>query len=89
MHTRCPLQAVPSWSAALADTLRRRGVKDTDASLIAEVGIAIFRIAFDRWIDDTNQQEFPQLVQASLDQLKALTVGEQSLAASATTQPKP
>jgi AcrR family transcriptional regulator len=65
-----------SWSTALADTLRRRGVQDRDASLSAEVGIAIFRIAFDRWIDDTNQQEFPQLVQESLDHLKALTAGE-------------
>jgi AcrR family transcriptional regulator len=72
-----------SWSAALADTLRRRGVEGPDASLTAEVGIAIFRIAFDRWIDDTNRQEFPRLVHESLDKLKALTAGGQSPAAHA------
>jgi AcrR family transcriptional regulator len=67
-----------SWSAALADTLRRRGVDEPEASLTAEVGIAIFRTAFDQWIDDANDREFPELVQASLDRLKALTAGERS-----------
>src|SRR4030081_285282 len=38
-----------SLSAALADTLRRRGVRDPAASLAAEAGIAVFRIAFEPW----------------------------------------
>jgi hypothetical protein len=37
------------------------------------VGIAVFRIAFDRWIDETNQRDFPQLIRESLDELTALT----------------
>lgn len=65
-----------SWSAALADVLRRRGVKDPAASLTGEVAIAVFRIAFERWIDETNHRDFPQLVRESLDQLKTLTTGE-------------
>ena len=33
-------------SAAIADTLRKRGVKDPAASLTAEAGIAVFKIGF-------------------------------------------
>jgi AcrR family transcriptional regulator len=65
-----------SLSAALADVLRRRGVKDPAASLTAEAGIAVFRIAFDRWIKDTDQQDLPQLIRESLDALKAVTAGQ-------------
>ena len=62
-------------AAALADALRERGVGDPDATLIAEAGITIFKVAFERWIDDTNQRDLPQLIRDSLDALKAHTAG--------------
>ena len=62
-------------SAALADAFRRRGLGDPAASLTAEVATAVFRIAFDRWIEDTNDRDFAQLVRESLDQLKAVSAG--------------
>jgi AcrR family transcriptional regulator len=65
-----------SLSAALADMLRRRGVNDPAASLTAEAGIAVFRIAFERWVDETNQHDLPQLIRESLDELKAVTAGK-------------
>jgi hypothetical protein len=40
-------------SAATAAVLRRRGVADPAASLAAEAGIAVFRIAFERWTPTT------------------------------------
>jgi AcrR family transcriptional regulator len=64
-----------SLAAALADTLRRRGVKEPAASLAAEAGIAVFRIAFEGWISETNQRDFSQLIRESLDELKAVTAG--------------
>jgi AcrR family transcriptional regulator len=67
------LTKLASLSAALADALRRRGVGDPAAGLTAEVAIAVFRTAFERWIDETNDRDFPQLVRESLDELKALT----------------
>ena len=67
------LAKLAALSAAIADTLRRRGVDDPGATLTAEVAIAVFRTAFERWIDETNRHEFPRLVRESLDQLKALT----------------
>jgi AcrR family transcriptional regulator len=40
--------------ASLAAALRRRGVDDPAASLTAEAGIAVFKIAFQRYVDETN-----------------------------------
>jgi AcrR family transcriptional regulator len=65
-----------SLASALADTLRRRGVEDPAASLAAEAGIAVFRIAFERWITETDHQDLPQLIQDSFDELKAVTAGK-------------
>ena len=65
-----------SLASALADALRRRGVNDPAASLTAEAGIAVFRIAFERWVNETNQPDLPQLIRESLDELKAVTAGK-------------
>ena len=54
----------------------RRGVTDPAASLAAEAGIAVFRVAFERWISETSQRDLPQLIRESLDELKAVTAGK-------------
>jgi AcrR family transcriptional regulator len=64
-----------SLATALATALRSRGVKDLAANLTAEAGIAVFKIAFERWIDVTNEREFTALIRDSLDELKVLTAG--------------
>jgi AcrR family transcriptional regulator len=64
-----------SLGAAVAAELRRRGVSEPAASLSAEAGIAIFKVAFERWIDSRNEREFPSLISESLDQLRAVTAG--------------
>ena len=64
-----------SLASALADTLRRRGVRDPAASLAAEAEIAVFIIAFERWINETNEQDCSRLIRESLDELKAVTAG--------------
>ncbi len=60
-------------AAALADALRRRGVGDPAASLTAEAGIAVFRVAFERWVAASGGAELPQVIEESLDQLRAVT----------------
>jgi AcrR family transcriptional regulator len=62
-----------SLASALADALRQRGVTDPAASLTAEAGIAVFKIAFERWVNGTSQPDLPQLIRESLDELKAVT----------------
>jgi AcrR family transcriptional regulator len=64
-----------SLASALASTLRRRGVSNLAASLTAEAGIAVFKIAFERWISETSQQDLPHVIRESLDELKAVTAG--------------
>ncbi len=62
-----------SLSTALAGALRGRGLSEPDANLTAEVGIAVFKIAFERWIDEANDRDFSQLVRGCLDELQTLT----------------
>jgi AcrR family transcriptional regulator len=64
-----------SLSSALAAALRQRGVTEPAASLTAEAGIAVFKVAFERWINEAEKRDFPQLIRESLDELKAVTAG--------------
>ena len=61
-----------SLGSAIAETLRRRGVQDPAASLSAEAGMGVFRVAFERWVDKTNEQDWSALVNESLAHLKQL-----------------
>ena len=38
-------------------------------------GIAVFKVAFERWVSESNQRDLPQLMRESLDELKAVTAG--------------
>jgi AcrR family transcriptional regulator len=69
------LTKLASLSTALADALRGRGVDDPAAALIAEAGIAVFKIAFERWVEESNQRELPQLIRETFDELKAAARG--------------
>ena len=62
-------------AAALAGELRRRGVGEPAASLTAEAGIAVFKIAFERWVDESNERDFSQLVRESFDELRTVAAG--------------
>jgi AcrR family transcriptional regulator len=64
-----------SLAAALAGALRERGVEEPAASLTAEAGIAVFKVAFERYVEETNQLDLPQLIRESLDELRAVTAG--------------
>jgi AcrR family transcriptional regulator len=67
-----------SLSAALAGALRRRGVPDHGASLAAEVAIAVFKIAFERWVSDPVHLDLVQLMRASLDELRTVTADSET-----------
>jgi AcrR family transcriptional regulator len=64
-----------SLAVALGDGLRRRGVADPTASLAAEAGIAVLRVAFERWVREPGDQDLSTIMRESLDQLKSLTAG--------------
>jgi AcrR family transcriptional regulator len=61
-----------SLSAALGDILRKRGTGEPAASLTGELGIAAFKVAFERWIHRSNRRNLPELIRESLDELRAV-----------------
>jgi AcrR family transcriptional regulator len=61
-----------SLSAALAETLRGRGLDEQGATLTAEIAGSVFKTAFGRWIGEADDHDFPQLVRESVEQLRAL-----------------
>ncbi|HEX4012385.1 MAG TPA: TetR family transcriptional regulator [Candidatus Tumulicola sp.] len=65
-----------SLVSLLADGLRRRGVADPAASLAAEMGITVFRIAMGRWINEPNGPSLAMLMRDSLDALKKVSAGK-------------
>jgi AcrR family transcriptional regulator len=76
-----------SLSTALADALRRRGVTSHSASLAAEVAIAVFKIAFERWVVDPVHLDLPQLVRESLNELRTVTLDSGAERATTGTTP--
>lgn len=63
-------------ASAVADALRRRGVKEPAATLTAEAGIAAFKVGFERWVQQPSKRNLPRLIRESLDQLKVVTAGK-------------
>jgi hypothetical protein len=43
--------------------------------LTAEAGIAVFKVAFERWVNDTTGGDLPLVIRGSLEELKAVTAG--------------
>jgi AcrR family transcriptional regulator len=60
-------------SAALADGLRKRGVPNGDASLAAEAGILVLRVAFEQWVTDPDPPDLGGLMKAALARLSEVT----------------
>jgi AcrR family transcriptional regulator len=61
-----------SLASAIAGALRNRGVSAPAASLTAEAGTAVFRIAFERWINEANEKDLSSLIRESFEELKSL-----------------
>jgi AcrR family transcriptional regulator len=71
LHER-ELVKLASIASALAGALRERGVEEPDASLLAEAGIAVFKVAFERWTAGDGARTFPELIRESLAALAAV-----------------
>lgn len=65
-----------SLSAALAEGLRRRGVRDPQAVLAAEAGVAVFHVAFRRWVTQPDDQVLSVVLSESFGQLRALAAAD-------------
>jgi AcrR family transcriptional regulator len=55
---------------AMAGALRDRGVPDSAARLVAETGVAVYRVAFARWCSGPGQPDLQQTLRESMAELR-------------------
>ena len=63
------LSKLEAFAAAVAGALRDRGIPELTASLAAETGIAVFKVAFARWISERGEPDLPGILGASMAEL--------------------
>jgi AcrR family transcriptional regulator len=63
-----------AYAAAGAAALHERGVTDPGATLAAEAGLAVLRVAFEEWVSGPGGQDLHQLLREALAELKAVSV---------------
>ncbi|AQA04884.1 TetR family transcriptional regulator [Mycobacterium sp. MS1601] len=61
-----------SMAAIMGDALRSRGVAEPAASLTAQAGIGVFKVAFERWLADRSDRSFAVHIRESLAELRAV-----------------
>ena len=59
-------------AATVAGALRDRGIPEPEASLAAETGVAVFKIAFARWIGEPGQPDLPAIIRESIRELRGM-----------------
>ena len=63
------LKKLASWSDALESVLRGRGLPGPAAKLLAEVSVAVFRAAYQRWLDEGLERELVATIHQTLVEL--------------------
>ncbi len=62
-----------SLAAAVTRALHARGGAEPAASIVAEAGLAVFKVGFERWVAKKEPGELAAHIRAALSTLKALT----------------
>jgi AcrR family transcriptional regulator len=58
------------FASAIAGALRDRGIPEPAASLAAEAGVAVFKVAFARWVGEPGQPDLPGIFRESMAELR-------------------
>jgi AcrR family transcriptional regulator len=61
-----------SYASDLVEALRERGVEKTTARFAAEMGIAAFRVAWERWLEENGKRPMRDVFRESFDQLRVV-----------------
>ncbi len=64
-----------SLAQAVTRALRARAVAEPAASLAAELGVAAFKVGFQRWVTGKKPRDFPEHIRAALDAVRLLVDG--------------
>lgn len=57
--------------ASMADALKGRGISDMTASVAAELGALAWKIAYERWRDPANGDDFSEVARRALGEVQA------------------
>ena len=57
-------------AAAVASALRDRGIPEPTASVAAETGVAVFKVAFARWVSESGQPDLPGIFRNLMAELR-------------------
>ena len=71
--TERELTKMARLATALAQALRERGVEEPAASLTAEAGVAVFRVAFERWTAPREKRPLDEIITEALGELRTIT----------------
>ena len=69
------LAKLADYATAVAATLRQRGVAELQATLAAEAGMSVLRVALGRWASSDDHRSLPDIMTAALAELRAVTAG--------------
>jgi AcrR family transcriptional regulator len=58
-------------TASMTDALKRRGVSDLTSCVAAELGVLALKIAYERWSDTANGDDFSEVARRTLSELQA------------------
>lgn len=61
-------------AAAIAEALRDRGIPRATAEVAGEAGIAVFKVAFARWVEVEHETDLRMVMREVLDDLRNLFV---------------
>ena len=74
LHER-ELAKLANYAAAVAAALRVRGVAEPQATLAAEAGMAVLRVAMQRWSGGDDPRDLTTIMTDSVAELRAVTAG--------------
>jgi len=66
------LTKLAAFAAAVAGALRDRGVPEPTASLTAETGVAVFKVAFARWVSEPGRPDLTKIFRESMAELRGV-----------------
>jgi AcrR family transcriptional regulator len=69
------LAKLATYAAAVAATLRQRGVSELQATLAAEAGMSVLRVAIRQWANGDGGRSLPVVMKDSMAELRAVTAG--------------
>ena len=69
------LAKLADYAAAVAAALRQRGVGEPRASLAAEAGMTVLRVAIQRWANGDDDRDLAAIMRDSVAELRAVATG--------------